>query len=243
MTKSQINKLGERLRTGGSPDLETLARLQEFRASYAEPLAKVQSLLRTDLHLEPVSRLKTPNTIVEKLRRDRTRLATMRDIAGVRVITDQGIGGQEVIVEMLSVHFPEARIEDRRVDPNHGYRAVHVIPEVDGRFVEIQVRTVMQDLWAQAMEKLADELGRGIRYGDVPEQAADRVTGLIELSATIHALENIECELRQLQLEVVELGDSELQAKGDQLRLALKRRAELVRASLRAILGSGGSSE
>jgi len=35
--------------------------------------------------------------------------------------------------------------------------------------VEIQIRTGLQDMWAQITEKLADKWGRGIRYGEDPE--------------------------------------------------------------------------
>jgi ppGpp synthetase/RelA/SpoT-type nucleotidyltranferase len=43
-----------------------------------------------------------------------------------------------------------------------------VIPRVDGHPIEIQVRTPLQDLWAQTIERLADRVGRAIRYGERP---------------------------------------------------------------------------
>ena len=46
MTKSQINKLGEKLRTALELDAEMLSRLQQFRASYDEPMSRAQTLLR-----------------------------------------------------------------------------------------------------------------------------------------------------------------------------------------------------
>jgi ppGpp synthetase/RelA/SpoT-type nucleotidyltranferase len=46
---------------------------------------------------------------------------------------------------------------------------VHVIAVVDGYRIEIQIRTHLQDRWAQSMEKLADVvLGRQIKYGGIP---------------------------------------------------------------------------
>jgi len=50
----------------------------------------------------------------------------------------------------------------------HGYRAVHVIAFPEGVPVEIQVRTLWQHEWAELFEKLADRVGRRIRYGDPP---------------------------------------------------------------------------
>lgn len=47
----------------------------------------------------------------------------------------------------------------------HGYRAVHVIVFLDDARVEVQVRTALQHEWAEAFEKFADRVGRGVRYG------------------------------------------------------------------------------
>jgi len=52
----------------------------------------------------------------------------------------------------------------------HGYRAVHVVVYIGGLPVEIQVRTKAQDQWANAFEKFADVVGRGIRYGESPDE-------------------------------------------------------------------------
>jgi hypothetical protein len=57
---------------------------------------------------------------------------------------------------------------DRREEPSFGYRAVHIIIYEEGLAVEVQVRTVLQDIWAQMSEKLGDMWGRDIRYGGQP---------------------------------------------------------------------------
>jgi hypothetical protein len=51
------------------------------------------------------------------------------------------------------------------LNPSFGYQAVHVIVTASQCAVEIQVRTPLQDLWAQVVEGIADRFGRGIRYG------------------------------------------------------------------------------
>lgn len=66
--------------------------------------------------------------------------------------------------------FPKATVVDRRSAPSYGYRAVHVIVEVDGRFVEIQVRTALQHTWAETSEKLSDVIDPAIKYGGGPDQ-------------------------------------------------------------------------
>ena len=66
----------------------------------------------------------------------------MQDIAGCRVtVTD--LTRQDLVVDQLRKLFPESRVNDRRASPSNGYRAVHVIPSIDGRTVEIQVRTLL----------------------------------------------------------------------------------------------------
>jgi ppGpp synthetase/RelA/SpoT-type nucleotidyltranferase len=49
-----------------------------------------------------------------------------------------------------------------------GYAAVHVIVFPEGTPIEIQIRTAWQHEWAELFEKLADLVGRGIRYGEPP---------------------------------------------------------------------------
>lgn len=56
-------------------------------------------------------------------------------------------------------------VNDRRVKPSHGYRAVHVIVTIDNRAVEVQVRTALQHAWAETCEKASDITGAGIKYG------------------------------------------------------------------------------
>jgi ppGpp synthetase/RelA/SpoT-type nucleotidyltranferase len=181
LTKSQINKLGDELRhldaLGSIPE-PLLVRLQEFRSRYDAPLVEAQTRIKNRLGLDTTSRLKTVNTIVEKLRREKTRLAEMQDVAGLRIVLGGGLVEQDALVVSLSELFPDAKLIDRRTKPTHGYRAVHLVPLVGGYLVEVQVRTRFQDLWAQAFERVADKAGRGIRYGVVPPEWADQIEAL-----------------------------------------------------------------
>jgi hypothetical protein len=65
MARTAVSRTGTRLR------LLALSRLQQFRTSYDEPMFRAQTVL-TELGLDATSRLKTTNTIIEKLRRERT---------------------------------------------------------------------------------------------------------------------------------------------------------------------------
>jgi hypothetical protein len=85
----------------------------------------------------------------------------------------RNLAAQDEAKDQISKFYsaPSCRLRevDRRADPRSGYRAVHLIVHVDELPVEIQIRTELQDSWAQIFERLADRWGRGIRYGQEPE--------------------------------------------------------------------------
>jgi ppGpp synthetase/RelA/SpoT-type nucleotidyltranferase len=72
---------------------------------------------------------------------------------------------QDLAVDSLMSAFSKATVVDRRETPSYGYRAVHVIVEISGKTVEIQVRTRFQHIWAEISEKYADLYGSEIKYG------------------------------------------------------------------------------
>ncbi|MBC5801001.1 MAG: hypothetical protein GIW94_13680 [Candidatus Eremiobacteraeota bacterium] len=67
----------------------------------------------------------------------------------------------EIIIEL----YPEARVNDRRRKPQHGYRAIHIIVHEGRCPIEIQLRTKLQNGWVQYSEKLADMHGNELKYG------------------------------------------------------------------------------
>jgi putative GTP pyrophosphokinase len=91
-------------------------------------------------------------------------LSRMQDIAGCRIVVGD-IRDQDRVVKLLLAALVGARVVDRRKKTSHGYRAVHIIATAQGKTVEIQVRTSLQDLWAQLSEKLADNIDPRIKYG------------------------------------------------------------------------------
>lgn len=166
MTKAQVNRLGDQLRRGAIGERELRA-LEEYRRSFDPAHAEIVRLLRSEYELAPTTRSKTSVSIIDKLRREKTRLSTIQDIAGCRIVTS-GIAQQEEMLSQVLTVFPKAKIDDRRERPSHGYRAVHVIVEHVGKLVEIQIRTTLQDLWAQVSEKFADVIDHSIKYGGGP---------------------------------------------------------------------------
>lgn len=177
MTISQIRRLGDRLRRSRPPSLGDLELLQQLRLEYDAPLQLVERTLRDAVGLHATSRLKTVQTIIDKLVRERTRLSSMEDIAGMRIVEEMTLAEQDERVARIAAALVSSKVRDRRARPSHGYRAVHVIVFLGDFPVEIQVRTQLQDLWAQSMEALAVQWGRQIQYGEPPDRADERLGG------------------------------------------------------------------
>lgn len=192
ISKSQLDRLGERIRKGERNN-EDFRLLEEYRNTFAEAHEKVAKTIRIVLSLEPSMRAKTRESIADKLFRESIRLTQMQDIAGCRlVVADVLI--QDTVVERLSRVFEKTALVDRREKPSHGYRAVHIIVDLEGNSVEIQVRTAMQQLWAELSEKLTDITGTALKYG---KGDANLLKRLDEASMEISRFESLEAEMKR----------------------------------------------
>lgn len=100
------------------------------------------------------------------------------------LVTD--LKAQDALVAQLSTAFDNAVVVDRRNNPSHGYRAVHLVVTIKNRMVEIQVRTSLQQFWAVLSEKVADKFGNAIKYGGGEVQARQE---LESLSSSISKIE------------------------------------------------------
>lgn len=173
LSRSQIERLGRRLVGEGGPADEDLELLHELLLARSEQLDRAEVRVREGLGIVPTSRVKNTETILEKLRRSGgSGLKSIQDLAGMRIVGDVDRRGQDALVEKIVALFGDGdrapKIVDRRAEPMHGYRAVHVIVFPEDAPIEIQVRTKWQHEWAEFFEKLADLVGRGIRYGEPP---------------------------------------------------------------------------
>lgn len=191
VSKTQVDRLGDRLRRGNISDSD-LQLLDEYRRSFSAAYEAIVGAIRRELHLEPTGRpAKSTTSIAEKLRRESIRLTQIQDIAGCRLIVAE-FADQERVVASLTKLFNNSYIIDRRQIPSHGYRAVHVIATVEDKYVEIQVRTSLQQLWAELSEKLSDLIDPSIKYGggsesikEILEKAGRIVANQDELEATL----------------------------------------------------------
>lgn len=165
LSKTQVDQLGNRLRKGDISEND-LRLLDAYRESFAEAYEEVLGTIRSSTGIAPTGRpAKTRFAIIEKLRREKTmQLSRVQDIAGCRIVVSD-IQRQDEVVEQLKHAFGKVKVTDRRRKPSHGYRAVHVIATARNKSVEIQVRTELQDLWAQQSEVLADRVDARIKYG------------------------------------------------------------------------------
>jgi GTP pyrophosphokinase len=178
-SRSQLDAAGERLRDGtaNSDDWNVLTELRyAIRDGVAPMLATVRETAdpRT---LAFSTRLKTNYSVVEKLRRTTIRLRQIDDIMGCRLVV-RDVESQSKLARDIAELGP-AKIRDRRIRPSFGYRAVHVVLG-SGQYLEVQIRTVLQDAWAELSERIADRYGIEAKYGGGPERFRKMMDALSE---------------------------------------------------------------
>ena len=139
-------------------------------------------------------------------------------------------GSNKTTLSAVVKRFPGSRYVDRRVKPQFGYRAVHVIVSTENGLVEVQIRTRQQDQWAQAFERLGDLWGRGIRYGETPvEPVIPGVTPRFTRADIVAVMMDLSEMVARSELS----GSEEMKAKVDEqfsrLSQALEHEEEIVR--------------
>lgn len=199
VSKTQLDRFGDRLRKGEISEAD-LRLLDQYRRSFSDVYETVVRRIRQELALEPTGRpAQSTPSIVEKLRRESIRLTQIQDIAGCRVIVAgivAGIVDQDKTVQALTNLFEQTTIVDRRQQPSHGYRAVHVVVNSNGKMIEIQVRTSLQHLWAELSEKFSDVFDPAMKYGGGDKTYTEILT---EWSLFVESHELSEAELAELQ--------------------------------------------
>lgn len=140
---------------------------------HAKPLSRVAANLRYYVAEEgkPVvaQRLKKFPTIADKLLREPTmKLSRMADIGGVRAVLPNQEAAHRVAMR-LRKNWTITKVRDYVSEPKKdGYRALHLINRHRGRLIEVQLRTELQDLWANAVEMDARRIAPGLKFGGGP---------------------------------------------------------------------------
>jgi len=192
LSKTQIDRLGDRLK-GGSHEEIDLRLLEDYRRSFGDAYQEVIRIVR-EQDRSPTGRpAKSTRSVVDKLKRESIRLSQIQDIAGCRIVVTDVIE-QEQVVETLAAAFPGASVRDRRQEPSFGYRAVHIVAEMFGKPVEIQVRTSLQHMWANLSEKSSDVLDPEIKYGGGPDGWRNRLGTISESVAAYEEFEKASSE-------------------------------------------------
>lgn len=166
MSKSKIDELGKQLRQAATDGvaLDVVA-LDAYSESFSDAINGIQKMLLAANLTGFTSRTKSTASVVAKLlRQPRTRLSQIQDILGLRFVADD-LEQQEALIVELTRIFPDSKPQDRRLSPQYGYRAVHLIVKVNGFPLEIQVRSQLQHFWAQYSEMIADRRGQDLKYG------------------------------------------------------------------------------
>lgn len=166
-----------------------------WRSLHARPLSRVAANLRghvaradalVDGRADVTQRLKRRETMIDKLRREPTMAVTqMEDIGGVRVRLPSLAHVYEVS-RRLKKSWTIHRTRDYIARPKaSGYRALHLIVRRDGRMIEVQLRTLLQDAWANQVEEDGHDVSIGFKFGDGPVDIQDYYVTVAEAFATV----------------------------------------------------------
>lgn len=160
LSNSTINKIGNIIRKNNNTAdyKEAIEILSVWRESHG-PLVDeyydkcVKLAKQIDKNIIVAQRLKRLPTIIGKLNRFKSmRLSSMQDIAGIRIIVND-MEQLRIIETRVKKWNNLIRTSDYINKPKRsGYRGKHFIFKKDGMFVEIQLRTNLQHLWATSVE-------------------------------------------------------------------------------------------
>ncbi|MDD2673722.1 MAG: hypothetical protein PHF81_02475 [Flavobacterium sp.] len=183
MTKTQVNKVGRKIRKGiqnqGEISNEDLLKLQEYRTSFQKDLASIFnqiSLLSKKERSDSIVsfRIKRIESILSKIKRQPTMaLGNMGDIAGCRVLlySDDALLG---LVKKFKAEFNVKYVNNYLVDAKEdGYRGYHLYVEspIDrDKLIEIQLRTVTAHKWASLVEIIDILYNLKIKEGEKSEE-------------------------------------------------------------------------
>lgn len=185
--------------------METINVIRPWRHAHAYPLQKASANLRSYVRSVPDAqvsqRLKKFATIVDKLSRfDQMKLSRMEDVGGCRVVVPD-MNASRDLARRLKKNWTIKRDRDYVLDPKpDGYRARHLVAIKDGRFIEVQIRTALQDFWANTVERDGRKAGVGLKFGEGSPAVREQYRQISELMAAEERGEALSGDLiRELQ--------------------------------------------
>ena len=148
--------------------------IQEWRGQHLEPMVKLKDFVIQEtekLQIKPVfvsARLKMITTIIDKIETGRhKKLSTMQDLGGVRIVFDNHEDLYTYYNEILkSKAFKILRTKDYIKEPKEtGYRGIHIVYDIDGYNIELQLRTEGQHIWASTVETVGWYFNQDFKSG------------------------------------------------------------------------------
>ena len=188
LSKSRVDRAGELLALAhrGPTEVSMEDRLaaigivDAWRQLHAGPLEWVTD--KVGLRVDWVSarcvvaqRLKRMPQIIKKLARyDKMHLARMQDLGGCRIVLADldAVNAAARLIRSYGTnrwtvkHEADYREEGRS---DTGYRALHMIVVREERLIEIQLRTLRQHAWAEAVERVTALSDHDVKEGRAPD--------------------------------------------------------------------------
>jgi putative GTP pyrophosphokinase len=187
--------------------VDAMVKVTWWRSLHARPLNKVAANLRyhvnaegalVDERIDVTQRLKRRITIFDKLEREPTmELTQMGDIGGVRARLPS-LRHVHAVSRRLKKTWTIIRTRDYIENPKpSGYRALHHIVRRDGRMIEVQLRTVRQDAWANQVEEDSRKLSVEFKFGRGDDEIHGYYRIVSEIFAAMDADQPIRGELAE----------------------------------------------
>ncbi len=178
-----------------------------WRSLHARPLTTVAANLRyhvdraegrLDGRIVVTQRLKRLPTLIEKLGREPGNVTQMHDLGGVRAVLP-GLRDVYVVRRRLLKSWTIIKERDYIDTPKEdGYRALHLIVRRHGYPIEVQLRTLLQDLWANTVEERSRESGVGFKFGQGDADERHRLRLIAEILASLDRGEITVAKLHRL---------------------------------------------
>ena len=197
-SKTRVDKAGKTLlkyistpeKKWGVDEKEAVKVVNNFRACHAYPINTFQATLRKKISLLTTNylvaqRLKRLVSTVLKLGRlEKMRLSQMQDIGGLRAVLPSLKMVRKLEKDYLATKFQHNLYLSRDYIKNpksSGYRGIHLVykyknllnPKYDGLFIELQIRTRMQHIWATAVETMGTYVKYSLKSSEGPQNWLD----------------------------------------------------------------------
>jgi ppGpp synthetase/RelA/SpoT-type nucleotidyltranferase len=201
-SKSKIDKAGSILSQADREYDETTLEMEyvfeDYRRYHLEPLTKltleIQQWLQTyDKKYYIAQRLKRRPQILRKLRRLSVRLTQLQDIGGCRIILEKnsdvddtiGFIRDKIINSKLAKISRETDYRELGRDDT-GYRAFHMILDVEGFKIELQIRSRIQHYWSESIERTSVIYGFRLKEKEGDQSVIDYFK---QFSHALHEIE------------------------------------------------------